>query len=131
MTLGWLLRTSQTALHAAEETFRPSCGATPLQVRRNGAITVAVGLLFFCISGAVLVVLPGDTALRAAAMPSLAGYAFIVVGGYRVLTGRSPEASAAPGASMKRILVAIAAAVLFVFVPLAVFVGASIALERR
>jgi hypothetical protein len=131
MTLGWLLRTSQTALRAAMETFRPSCGAAPLQVRKSGAITVAVGLIFFCISVAVLVFLRGDIALRVAAMPSLAGYAFIIVGGYRVLMGRSPEASTEQGASMQRILVAIAAVVLFVFVPLAVFVGVSIALERH
>jgi hypothetical protein len=63
--------------------------------------------------------------------PSLAGYGFIVVGGYRVLMGRSPEASTEQGASMRRILVAIAAVALFVFVPLAVFAGVSIALERH
>ena len=131
MTLGWLLRTSQTALHAAKESFGPSCGATPRQVRTSGAITVALGLLFFCAGAAVPVIVPGEMALRWAVMPSLAGYAFIVVGGYRVLMGQSPEASAEPGASLRRIRVAIAAVVLFVFVPLAVFVGVGIALERR
>ena len=135
MTLGWLLRTSQTALHAAKETFGPSCRATPRQVRTSGAITVALGLLFFCAGAAVPVIVPGEMALRWAVMPSLAGYAFIVVGGYRVLMGQSPEASPEaspePGASLRRIRVAIAAVVLFVFVPLAVFAGVGIALERR
>ncbi|MBN2196312.1 MAG: hypothetical protein JW751_26095 [Polyangiaceae bacterium] len=131
MALGWIIRTSQIALHAAKETLRPPHGATPLQIRKNGAITVALGLLFFGISGATLAVVPSEMALRAASMPSLAGYAFVVVGGYGVLLGHSPEATSEREASIRRILVAIAAVVLFVFVPLALVALVGIAMEGR
>ena len=129
MKIGWLLRISRAALHAAKDTLGPPGGSSQAQVRKNGAITAGLGLLLFCAATPILFFVPGEAALKVGVIPCLAGYAFVVVGGYRVLLGRSPVEKGGVDASVKRILAGIAAVVLFVFVPLAVIAGVGIALE--
>lgn len=110
---------------ACAVTLRPPPGMTAAQVRKNGAVATALGLVLVLLLGVtplaleslhvqLLLVSRGLLALM------LLAYALFVVGGYRLLTGKGREQTHyGASASLGRI----AFGVLFVFGSMAVLTG--------
>lgn len=107
------------ARDALLETFRPAEDASAREIRVNGAVCVGLGLLLFLAGGALMFALQGHAApslaIKIGVAPLLVAYALLIVGGYRVLTGREPADEASSTlASLRRIAVGVAAVVLSV-----------------
>jgi len=113
----WLTAPLRFAQSALLGTFRPDANASTRQIRVHGAVCVGLGLLLFLAAGALMFIFERHAApsmaMKLAMAPLLVAYALVIVGGYRVLTGREPadEASTA-GASIRRIAVGVLAVVL-------------------
>ncbi len=92
------------ALGAASTAFAPPADATSRQVRVSGAITVGIGACCFAVGGLVLMFLQHQPQwMKAAFLPIVAGYAFFLVGGYRLAFGKSAKAGLYETTSFKRI----------------------------
>src|SRR5262252_2870231 len=88
------------ALDAVTESFSPRPGASPRDVRVNGAICVGIG--FLCMASLLggiyvlggLLKNPDSHAMMFLLLPAFLGYAFLIVGGYRLVFGVSVKATA-------------------------------------
>jgi hypothetical protein len=98
------------ALDAVSTSFAPPEDATSASIRRNGALCVGIGVLCFALGAAIIAIVPSLPI--AAMLPIFAGYAFIVVGAYRAIMGKTPKPEYPDELSMGRIAFAIAAIVL-------------------
>jgi hypothetical protein len=110
---------------ACGDTLRPPPGLTAAQVRKNGAVAAALGLvLVLATAGAPMALdrLPVHSILLARAVLVLMflPYALFVIGGYRLVTGKGLEQTRyGAGASLARIVTG----VVFVFGSMAVLLG--------
>jgi hypothetical protein len=103
--------------HGAVHILRPAADASAREVRVNGAACVRLGLLLFVAGGALMFILERHAApsmaVKIGVAPLLVAYALVIVGGYRVLTGREPaDESSSTMASSRRIAVGVVAVVL-------------------
>jgi hypothetical protein len=107
------------ALQAARATFQVPPNATAREVRRNGAITILFGFGILLITSVLHIALRSiGLPLTLTIFPSIVFYAFISVGGYRLLAGKDSFAESSSTPSFRRIGVAIAAILLFIGIPL-------------
>lgn len=98
------LKLPSRILDSVSASFSPSPAATTRDVRINGAITVAAGIFCFVAYGLSMFLLPtSDLALKLGFVPTMAGYAFLLVGGYRLVFGVSATARPHEIMSLKRI----------------------------
>ena len=97
------------ALDAVSESFSPSRGATARMIRRNGLACLGVGLVCFALGGALIYTLRSATV---AMLPIMLAYAFMVVGAYRAILGKTPEPAHSGEISLKRIAFGITTVVL-------------------
>lgn len=90
-------------------TFTSAPNATSKEIRINGALTVGMGLVCFALSGLILF-LSGNSglAVKLSFAPMLAAYAFIIVGGYRLVFGANAKADPYEVVSFYRIIFGIA-----------------------
>lgn len=100
-----IFRSGERALDAVSESFSPRRGASSAEIRKNGLLCLGIGLLGFLISGSLIFVAPGTPAL--AMLPALLSYAFMIVGAYRAVLGKTPEPSHPGELSLKRIAFAV------------------------
>jgi hypothetical protein len=100
----WLTipRTAQRALDAVTESFSPDQGASPRRVRINGAICISVGIVCFAATGMGLWLAPTVPTLLL--LPAVLAYAFMIVGSYRLITGKTPTPMHAGEVSLNRVL---------------------------
>jgi hypothetical protein len=96
-----ILRSGSRALDAVSESFSPSHNATSAQVRRNGLLCLGIGLFCFVTGGSLIFVFPKQPAV--AMLPVMLSYAFMIVGGYRAVLGKTPEPSYPGEVSFKRV----------------------------
>ncbi|MCC6899845.1 MAG: hypothetical protein IT377_12770 [Polyangiaceae bacterium] len=113
----WLTEPLARSRRAVLETFAPAPGASGREIRRNGVVTTAVGMLGFVLGGAAMLAAhrwdAPEIVQKLSLAPILAAYVCTIVGGYRVLTGAEPGSREdSLGASLRRITIGIAAVVL-------------------
>jgi hypothetical protein len=120
MNFHTILSTGGKAIDSVTNSFAPPSNATKAQIRKNGLVCVGIGLLSFVIGGGILFALSkGETV---ALLPIFLGYAFIVVGAYRAVFGKTPAPAHTGEMSITRIGFAVLAIVL-AMVSLVGFVG--------
>lgn len=117
MQLKTIISVGDRALDAVSESFSPRVGASPKEVRINGAICVGIGIFFFACFGAVSLTYSSNAVLI---LPVMMGYAFVIVGGYRLVFGASAKASPYEVMSLSRILFGVAWIVLVFGAPIAI-----------
>jgi uncharacterized membrane protein YfcA len=122
-SIGSIVRATESALDAVTESFSPSPGANSKTVRINGLVCVLVGVVCFALCGVCIAFF--RTAPQVALLPSLLGYAFIAVGGYRVIRGKEPKAQYSAEVSWPRVFLGMFS-VIFCF---ALFIGMVFTLE--
>ena len=101
--LSGLLNVSERILDGVSSSFSPPLGASAKQVRINGAISVAAGAVCLAAGVFVLAIFGGKLSSVGLA-PIIAGHAFVLVGGYRLVFGVSAKADAYEVMSLHRIL---------------------------
>ena len=106
------------ALDAVSESFSPRTGSTSKEVRINGAICVGVGILCFACFIPIALFVGADKTAKLFLLPSLLGYAFSLVGGYRLVFGATPKADPHEVMSYKRILFGVAWVLLLFGLPI-------------
>ena len=112
MSLFAMTRVGRVALDAANRILSPPPNASSQEVRKNGLFCLAIGIACFAL-GALGMTLNRDW-IALAAIPAIAGYAFLIVGGYRAVFGRSPRASSPGELSLHRAIFAVVFIVLTV-----------------
>lgn len=124
-----LLDRSRSALRNAGVLFRVPRGATSSEVRKAGVRSWLVGLICVALCGAGAPVLErldlGDRVMMVVLVPYLVAFYLMIVGGYRVILGRSPRPAAAHNpyeVSWRRTSIATGVAVLSIVVALAVII---------
>lgn len=103
-TIRSLMRMGQWSLDAVSQSFAPPPNATSKSVRIQGAVCIGVGIVCVVVFGAGIAVLHAPAGLLA--VPSLLGYAFFSVGGYRLIRGKEPAAQYPGEISLARIALA-------------------------
>ncbi len=96
-----IFRVGSKALNAVSESFAPRRGATSPEIRRNGLLCLGIGLLCFMLGGALVMASPANPGL--ALVPVMFSYAFMIVGAYRAVLGKTPEPEHPGELSIKRI----------------------------
>ncbi len=87
------INVSARILDGVSESFSPDPAASAREVRINGVIAVAAGIACFAFAGLTLLLLHDQKlALKAGFAPAMAGYAFSLVGGYRLVFGAIAKA---------------------------------------
>jgi hypothetical protein len=96
-------------LDGVSESFTSPPNATAREVRVNGALTVGMGFLCLALSG-LLMFLSGssEVAMKLVFAPAMAAYAFLIVGGYRLVFGANAKADPYEVVSIHRILFGVA-----------------------
>jgi len=95
-------RAGKYALTGVVESFAPRKDATSKEIRINGLMAIGIGVAFF---GSSILLLRAKYAPESfMLLPIFFGYAFIAVGGYRLIRGRSPAPEHAYELSISRIL---------------------------
>lgn len=113
------------AKNACVDTLRPQPGATSRQIRKDGAVAAAIGLLLVLATGGAPMVLDRlqirlVLVSRSLLALMLLAYGLFVIGGYRLVTGKGVEQTRyGAGASLGRIVFG----VLFVFGTMGVLTG--------
>ncbi len=97
-----ILRSGSKALDAVSESFSPSRDATSAQIRLNGLLCLGIGLICFVTGGSLIFAFPTQPVV--AMLPAMLSYAFMVVGGYRAVLGKTPEPSYPGEVSFKRVV---------------------------
>lgn len=122
-SLDTILKSTGLALDAVTESFSPSPGSDSRKVRINGLICVLIGVVCFASCGLCMAFF--RSAPQIVLLPSLLGYAFVAVGGYRVIRGKEPKAQYSAEVSWPRVLLGMFS-VIFCF---ALFIGTVFVLE--
>ncbi len=124
-----LLDRSKSALRNAGVLFQIPQGATSSEVRKAGLKSWLVGLICVATLGAGVPVLErfdlGERAILFVLVPYLVAFYLMIVGGYRVLLGKSPRSSADLNpyeVSWRRTLIGTGVAVLSIVVALGVII---------
>ena len=99
-----ILHVGSRVLDAVSNSFSPSAGATPREVRINGAICVGLGILIMAIFFASAIFLPANWLDRAFLVPAFLVYALWLVGGFRLVFGASARPGGGVFASLQRIV---------------------------
>ena len=133
----WLTAPVLFARSVVLGTLRPPADATSSQIRLNGAACVGVGLVLFVVAGALAFAahrLAEHSPLvqKLAVGPILVAYVPIIVGGYRLLTGREPDD---PGdsawSSIRRIGLGVVAVVLAMVLLIVLLIAVGLLFELR
>lgn len=96
-------------LEGVSESFTSSPNATTREVRINGALTVGMGFLCLALSGLLMFLSGGsEFAMKLIFAPVMAAYAFLIVGGYRMVFGANAKADPYEVVSIHRILFGVA-----------------------
>lgn len=122
-TFSSIVRSTQLSLNAVTSSFSPPAEANSSTLRKNGFICLLIGVACFGLSGIAIAAFRAN--LNLALLPSLLGYAFIAVGGYRVIRGKESKAQYSAEVSWTRVLLGMFS-VIFCF---SVFIGLVIILE--
>ncbi|MFC2140971.1 hypothetical protein ACFLQP_01565 [Acidobacteriota bacterium] len=104
--------------NAVAYSLSPSIGASSREIRKNGAICVAAAMcclvLFFILTVTFSRTEYKNAAHTVGGIISFISYVLVLVGGYRLLTGkRNQEAPQGPMASLLRILIGMGGIILF------------------
>lgn len=118
MQLLTFVKAGAFALDAVSESFSPRAGSTSKEVRINGAVCVGVGISCFACFIPMALFLNADQTAKLFLLPSLLGYAFTLVGGYRLVFGATPKADPYEVLSYKRILFGVAWVLLLLGLPI-------------
>lgn len=108
MDLRSFVSTSNDALSAATNFFSLPSGASTKEIRLNGLKCVGMGLFCFALCLVPMLFLSADAAIKAMFLPSLLGYSFILVGGYRLVFGKAGAQDPYDAFSFVRILFGVA-----------------------
>lgn len=100
MSFSFIFKTGRQALDAVSETYAPSKTASTSRIRKNGLICMGIGALCFLAAGSFMFILPQSSIVM---FPILFGYAFMIVGAYRVVMGKNPEPAYPGEVSVQRI----------------------------
>lgn len=109
MQLFSLLRNGEKALDAVTESFSPRPGATFPEIRKNGLLCLGIGLPCFALGSSLIFAMLKTPGL--AMLPILLSYAFMIVGAYRAVFGKTPEPAHPGELSIKRVFFAVIAIV--------------------
>lgn len=108
---------AQDILASVSGTFSPPAGATSRQVRVNGAITFSLSIVLLIAS--FLAFIGMQALIPDARIPSglfmlivFGFYAMAMVGGYRLIAGKSPQAADATEFSSRRLLIGLGSVLL-------------------
>jgi hypothetical protein len=113
-----LLRYSEIVLEGVRETMSPPRSATSREIRVNGALCVLAAVLVLGFSCILLFSAQAASSFKVRQfpivllIPSLLFYVLTIVGGYRVLVGKSPEPAYPGEVSLKRVAYGIASTLL-------------------
>jgi hypothetical protein len=105
MTLAILVRAGARALDAVSDSFAPTRGASSSQIRRNGLLCLGIGIVCFVLTCGLIFVAPTQPML--ALLPVFLAYAFMVVGAYRAVFGKTPEPAHPGELSFQRVAFAV------------------------
>ncbi|MFZ6873712.1 hypothetical protein ACO0LF_16760 [Undibacterium sp. Di27W] len=111
MQLLSILHGGAKALDAVSESFAPKPGASSSDIRKNGLLCLAIGLLCVFLSISLIFVKPMIPALMM--LPILLSYAFMIVGAYRAIFGKTPKPAYPGELSIKRVSFAVITIVFF------------------
>jgi hypothetical protein len=104
-----LLRYGELGLDGVRESISPPPNATSRQIRGNGALCILAAILVMSLMGlfyfSVSAILPGGVQQIpvVAVVPVFLFYALTIIGGYRLLVGKSPEPAYPGEVSLKRV----------------------------
>ena len=104
MNLRSFVSTANTALYSATNFFSIPTGATTKEIRINGVKCIGAGVVCFVLSLAVMLLVGVEQGPKAALLPNLMGYGFLLVGGYRLVYGKGTERAPDDVFSFTRIL---------------------------
>ncbi len=104
MNLKIFFSLSGRALDSALTSFSPRKEATSKEIRTNGALCTGIGFLCFILCIPLMYLLNSGASAKLMFLPAMLGYAFIVVGGYRLVFGKKLEAETPYDTSLTRIL---------------------------
>lgn len=100
-----MLKAGTDAIDAVSESFSPRNDASSRQIRLNGLQCLCIGLLCFLCSCSIIFFFPKQATI--AMLPMMLAYTFIVVGGYRIVFGKSPKPAHVGEVSLMRIVFAV------------------------
>jgi len=103
-----LLNVGTRALDAVSESFSPRSGAQPKEIRVNGAICLGMALLCMLCVIPIVALVPEKIARFLMLLPAMMAYAFLLVGGYRLVFGSNAKAGDAEVLSLTRVVFGIA-----------------------
>ena len=113
-----LLRYSELVLDGVKKSMSPPPGATSREIRANGAICILAAILVMAVAAILIFSVQTVSSFTVQQfpvvllIPSLLFYVLTIVGGYRLLVGKSPEPAYPGEVSLKRIAYGIASILL-------------------